>query len=876
MALGRRTRKKSAAHRGPAEQGVAGKGVAGLGVADDGMAEGSEFAARAIRLTRAGMWWEAASRAFWPAFVWAASGLAALALGAAQVLPEGTLSWLGGGWLAGLVLLALFGLWRLQRPSHADARARVDARLPGRPLSALLDRVAVGAGDEGSAALWRAHLARMADLARLARPVPPATALARRDPFALRLMALTALVMAMVFGSAGQLGQGLGALAATFRAPPGRIAAPSDGPGWEGWAKPPDYTRRPAIYLNDLAEDAPLTLPQGSVLSFRLYGGGAALSQDLGTLSGEADAPEVMAERSGTVSVGGRDFEINVIPDAPPVILAGAAPQRRADGRLVQSFRASDDNGVAEGTAQITLDLAAVDRRYGLAIAPEPREPLVLPLPLPGRGSRAEIEGSLTADLARHPFANLPVTLRLTATDAIGQRAEAAPMQTILPGRRFFDPLAAALIELRRDLLWSADNAARTAEMLRAVSWQPQGFMDKPLWDELRGITASLEAGPLAPERRDEIAETLWEAAVMLEDGGLADALERMERAQERLSEAIRQGATPDEIQRLMDELKAATDAYTDMLAEQGETDPSERFAKGQEGQRITGDQIQAMMDEIQRLMNEGRMAEAQELLEQFNRMMQNLKVTQGEGGEGRQGGGQPQDRLSDTLREQQKLADEAMRQMQQGSGMPRAGEQGESGQEGQQGGTGQGSGDLAQRQRALRQDLGQQRGLLPGPGTESGERARGQLDRAGRAMEEAEQALRQGDEGAALDRQAEAIEAMREGLRALGEMQGNAGGEQPGEGQAREPGDAPQGPPGDARTQSQAMPYLPRPPTDPLGRALSGNGSSITTGEPLAQGGVDPAARARDLLDEIRRRSVEAGRSLDERGYLGRLLDRF
>ena len=29
-------------------------------------------------------------------------------------------------------------------------------------------------------------------------------------------------------------------------------------------------------------------------------------------------------------------------------------------------------------------------------------------------------------------------------------------------------------------------------------------------------------------------------------------------------------------------------------------------------------------------------------------------------------------------------------------------------------------------------------------------------------------------------------------------------------------------------------------------------------------------------LLDEIRRRSAEAGRSADERGYLGRLLDRF
>ncbi|MHC5879869.1 DUF4175 family protein, partial [Streptococcus pyogenes] len=77
-----------------------------------------------------------------------------------------------------------------------------------------------------------------------------------------------------------------------------------------------------------------------------------------------------------------------------------------------------------------------------------------------------------------------------------------------------------------------------------------------------------------------------------------------------------------------MDELKAATDAYTQMLAEQGQRDDAERFTRPQEGQRITGDQLQQMMDEIQRLMNEGKMAEAQELLDQFNRMMQNLKVT--------------------------------------------------------------------------------------------------------------------------------------------------------------------------------------------------------------------------------------------------------
>jgi hypothetical protein len=315
-----------------------------------------------------------------------------------------------------------------------------------------------------------------------------------------------------------------------------------------------------------------------------------------------------------------------------------------------------------------------------------------------------------------------------------------------------------------------------------------------------------------------------------------------------------------------MEELKAATDAYTQMLAEQGERDPSERFTQDQQqGQRITGDQIQQMMDEIQRLMNEGRMAEAQQLLEQFNRMMENLQVTQGQGGEGQQGpGNQAMQGLADTLRQQQQLSDESFRDMQQQFG------------EGQQGQP-EGSGDLAERQRQLREELGQQRGLMPGQGSEQGDAAGRHLDEAGQAMEDAEEALRNGDSGSALERQADAIQSMREGMRALGEMLGNQSQRQGGEGQeGQQPGQQPgdmqgqDGQSGPDGTRSDARPSL-----DPLGRQRPGNGNVITSGDPLAEG-IDPARRARDLLDEIRRRSGERERPQDERDYLDRLLDRF
>lgn len=839
--------------------------------------------ARALRLTRWGMVWERGARAFWPLVALLSAIFAVFALGGVAALPAATLPWLAGAAaLAALVAAAWGGLrYRPVRPS--EAVERLDRTLPGRPLAALGDSAALG----GEGALWQAHLVQMRARTEAARAVRPDADLARRDPFALRLAAMVALAMALIFGGAAQMGQGFDAIAATMGRP-GADSGPT-GPGWEGWAEPPAYTRRPTIYLNALPEGEALELPKGSTVSLRLYGEGTEVTQDIGPAldEAEAQAPRFRAERSGSLEVGGRRFQIGVLADLPPVIRAGAVPQRRADGRMIQDFTAEDDHGVAEGLARIALDLGAVDRRFGLSPEPETRAPVELALPLPRAGDRRAVTGQLVEDLARHPWANLPVTLTLAALDGIDQRGEAAPMRVTLPGRRFFDPRAAALIELRRDLLWSRENAGRSAEILRAITWRPEGFLDPELQDALRGAVGMLEAGPLSEEARDKLAEALWQAAIQLEDGGLADALARMKQAQEKLSEAIRNGASPDEIQRLMDELRAATDAYTQMLAEQGERDPSERFGQKQEGQRITGDQIQQMMDEIQRLMNEGRMAEAQQLLEQFNRMMENLQVTQGEGGEGQEGGqGNPSmNRLADTLREQQRLSDEAFRDMQEqfgqgeGQGQDQQGQPGQ-GQQGQGSGQSGNAGDLADRQRGLREELGQQRGMLPGQGSEQGDQAGRQLDEAGRAMEDAEQALRDGDTGAALQRQADAIQAMRDGMRALSDMlgqqdrrradDGQQDGQQGEDGQ-QQAGEAGEGP----RAGQDSASGERRPMLDPLGRQLDGNGNMITMGDPLAEG-VDPARRARDLLDEIRRRSGQRDRPRDERDYLGRLLDRF
>ncbi|ADE86894.1 DUF4175 domain-containing protein [Rhodobacter capsulatus] len=841
--------------------------------------------ARPIALTRAAMLAERLLRAFWPLLSLAAVTFTLLAFRLPDHLGAGQWPVLAGalGFLA--VVLAAFGLRRFRIPTRAEAIARLDATLPGRPLAALTDSLTLGETDPATRALWALHRGRMAERAAGARAPLPAPDLAPRDPYGLRISALTGVTVALIFG----------APLAIFSPPehprPPGAAEAAMGPAWEGWAEPPRYTGKPGLYLNGV-EGEDLVLPEGTKLSFRFYGapGSVPFRETVSspaatpekTEGGEVQSLDLMARRSGVIEIGGRTgrvFRVTLLSDSGPVVDLPRLAERRADGKLAQPFQARDDYGVVRGQARVSLDLAAVDRRYGLAIAPEPRPDLTFDLPLPITGSRADFTETLIEDMSEHPWANLPVKLSLSVEDGLGQTGTSGDQALDLPGRRFFDPRAAALIELRRDLLWSRENAPRTAQLLRAILNRPAGLFPAPQMAEaLHAQIERLEGASLTPEARDEVAKVLWDLAKLLEDGGLADALAAMQQAQERLSEAIRNGASKDEIAKLMAELKEATDRYLQMLAERA-TDQEEgpQFGQKQDSQRITGDQIQQMMAEIQRLMEEGKMAEAQELLDQLARLMENMKVTQGEGGEGDGPGGKAMKDLGQTLREQQKLSDDAFRQMQRSPqpegidpGLEQPGPGGPQMQPDAQPQAGEGAqGDpgesLAGRQHALRRELERQRGLMPRLDGEAARQAERALDGAGEAMDGAEQALKEGDLGGALDRQADAIEALREGLRQLGEALAEEGGQgqtgQGAQGMERR---------GDA-TGGHGERELPR---DPLGRA-TGEGSRIGTDSDLLKGD-DIYRRARDLLDEIRRRTAERSRPEPERDYLRRLLDRF
>ncbi|MFT7594537.1 MAG: hypothetical protein ACI8R4_001858 [Paracoccaceae bacterium] len=839
-----------------------------------------------LLLTHAGLVAERLLRAFWPLISVCLLMLAALMLGLQDISPV-ELVW-GTGVLGLLAALAglVWGVRQMRWPRRAEALVRLDETLPGRPIAALLDDQVIGAGDAASVAVWRAHQDRMARRAADARAVAPDMRLAKHDPFALRYLALLAFAVALLFGS-------LWRVSSVTELAPGSVAA-AGGPSWEGWAEPPRYTGLPTIYLNDVT-DATMQVTDGSRITLRFYGevGALTLAETIsgrtGDLPSAADPEQdFVATRSGELRIdgpGGRVWTVNLVADTAPQITVAGVAEATATGEMTLPFTASDDYGVSAGQALIALDQDALDRRYGLAADPDPRDRVDVELPMPIAGDRRMFIENLIEDFSKHPWANLPVTITLTAEDAAGHVTRADPFATLLPARRFFDPMAAAVAEQRRDLLWARSNAARVTQILRAVSHRPdEVFRSETAYLRLRTILRRLETFTdygLKAEQQDELAEALWELAILLEEGDLGDALERMRRAQERLSEAMKNGASDQEIAEMMQELREASDDYLRQLSRQAQEDGDvlDKDAMPENLMQMTQDDLQKMMDRIQELMEQGRMAEAEQALKELQELVENMRISNAQGQNGQSEGQQAMEGLAETLREQQGLSDQAFRDLQeQFNPDAQAGEsQGNQGQNGGQGrgeshqgqggrGEGQdqagdnaqqgegGQGSLADRQQALRDELNRQEGNLPGQGSPEGDAARDALDRAGRAMDGAEDALRDDDLAGAIDQQSEAMEALREGMRSLGEAMAQDQQNQPGQGSTE----------GDMRAQNR----------DPLGRSPGSTGG-IGSDEGLLQG-EDVYRRARELLDEIRRRSGDGDRPDVERNYLERLLERF
>ena len=785
-----------------------------------------------VFLSLAGLWMERIAVRFWQPATLVLAFYTFAAFDGFALLPPLTGRILVVLIAIGGILLAVRGVRGFPVPDRQQAIARLDLGQDTRPLAALADRPAGHTDDPLVAALWARHQKGMEAAALQATPPPPDLRLARRDPYGLRLMVLV-LALSALFFAPRDLSEAFRHLNST------PSAGSTETAGFEAWVNPPEYTGKPSIYLPDAPTGEAIPVPQGSEVVLRVYGLGdgfrltetlSGADTALNTESAGLRGATFRVTRSGELELeNGREtlgkWRFTMLPDAPPAVTITTEPFADSSGVMQLEFAATDDYGVTSGTATISLDLDAVERRYGLAPDPVPRPPLMLDLPMPFVGSTQDFAQTLSEDLAKHPWSGLPVTLTLTVEDGAGQQSGPAVTPTLLPGKRFYNPLAAAIAEQRRDILWSPQNDARALRVLRAVTYLPEEYRLRAstyliLRAAIRRFDTLLRNG-IDATGRAEIADRLWDLAVLLEDGNLSDVRDRLRRAQERLSRALEQGASEQELQQLLEELEQATNDYLDALAQEAQQQGESQ--QSNENPMLDDNAIQQMLDDLRQFSENGQRAEAQAMLDRLSDLLENLQVMQGENPSA-----ETMQQMLDALRQQQGLSDETFRQLQDSLNNG-----------------GDGTGDLADRQEALRDLL---RELQQQPGGD-----RDPLAEAERNMDDAGEALREGDPRGALDDQARALENLREGIRQLDQ-------------EMREATDGQQGiQTGESQNDSR---------TDPLGRSLGETGTSETSDQIVPD--PDLQGRVQELLDEIRRRTGERTRPEAELDYLKRLLDRF
>jgi len=797
---------------------------------------GGGYAGR-MQLARMALFWER----LWPA-LWPVAGILGLFLIVAlfDLLP------LLSGFLHAAVLAAFaaalgYALWHgrhgLSWPGETAAERRIEnaSGLTDRPLAALRDGLAAGGGDAFAEGLWQAHRARMQARIGALRVGAPHPGLAARDPWALRGAILILLVVALI-AAGGDGPQRLARAAKPDFSATGTSAAAS----LELWITPPAHTGRAPIFLDrGVATDDVLSVPVTSAVLARLHGKGSTPSLQLGDgeaaftpLDDESFQADGTIERDGRLAVrrDGADvavWDLIVVPDDAPVIVFALPPGASKREHLKLAYFARDDYGVE--AVRVAIRRTGDD---GEAIADAAA--VELDLALPGIGMK-EIEATAYHDLTPHPWAGLPVVIELAAEDAIGQIGRSEPFATVLPARVFQHPVARAIIEQRRLLTVDDGEKGRrkVAFALRDLTSRPMQFYDdKVVFLALITASARLvlsDDGTQVPA----VQQLLWDTALRIEDGELSLAERDLRAAQEALMEALAQNATDAEIEALIDAVREALDRYLQALAENMAENPTamgEQAPMDPNAMMLEFEDLRDILEQARDLARSGARDAAKDLLAQFRDILENMQPGQQQAGQ--QGEGSLNEMLrdlSDLIRQQRDLLDETFR---------RAQEEGKFGGDDREGKMGaQSQGDLRRQLGDLMRRFGERYGDIPD-----------ELGNAEGSMRQSEDALERGAAGQAVRPQADALDAMRAGGRTMARGQ---------QGQAQ---GADSGNRGFQR--------------DPFGRPMPGFGRADTENVEIPT--MSDVQRAREVLDELRRRAGERDRPRDELDYIDRLLRRF
>lgn len=810
----------------------------------------------------------------------------------------------------GFLTRAVLKAHKKLKPTLSQARRRVelDNNLQHRPFDTITDNPALTHADDDA---WQNHLNAASAQINQARKSQLRPAIAPIDKYYLRFVIPAALVLAAMVGS----GDNYERLRTSLT--PGWISGISAQDAiYEAWIDPPEYTGRPPSYFKN---SNIMSAPEGSEFVARISGVKTAprlilhegnrtrriTPKRLGPKSFEAHAV-INAKTTASFRIGeeSQTWVLNVEEDTPPKIQFDDTPDAGKRDKLIFTYSLDDDFGVESLTLSMHLK-------------GKPGNTETVAVHIPGRSVRATDKEPASLDMTKHKWADKFVVGHLIAVDGKGQTGLSETEEFIIPNKIFVEPLAKAVAEQRllmlegtqpyaplsakklvtiddlenrpmfaietpeRSIERAPKSVQRTADLIEIITDHPVGIYDDPtVYMGLRHVYRRIQ-GARNQKALAGIPQDLWSIALRAEFGTLGEALEDMKAAERALNNAMARHAPQREVDTLFDRYDAAVERYMEELTLKAIEEAKNRDSNG-DGEGGGGssdfntDEIQKLMDAIAEANRMGDTVAARKALAQLAELLENMKIEMSQGNGG--GDGPSDDNMSEEMKEaleelneilgeQRKLRDETLSSGRADSDTDR-GEQSpdneQGNEQGNENGTTPKSGDqLAQEQGQLNQLLDKlEDGAKAGgkeDGAEEGAGGAGDisemmtpeikqaLEDARQAMRDSEDALKDGQYYRAGRAQSKAIDALREAGSGIYAEQAKK--------------DTENGRNANGNDEN----------ADPFGRENDQNG----VGDDLDIE-VDDRQRARELLEQLRKRSGEQERDKTERDYLERLLERF
>ncbi|PZP55803.1 MAG: hypothetical protein DI586_05745 [Micavibrio aeruginosavorus] len=571
-------------------------------------------------------------------FAWIAAFICLFLAGYASYFAT-TIFWLGA------LALSLWGVRKFSLPKRKQIIHRVElsSRLKHRPLSGLDDIPSTN----GNGEFWHLEKNRQKDLLKNLRHSKPDLELSRRDPYALRIGFILILACAFFIAPSASLQNIKDGLLLPEQTGEKEI----DRPFAQLRITPPSYAGMAPTILNQSSGQA-LTVLAGSKISAEVNASftrpilkmgkeNIYFSQKKDSDSWIIEHDMVPADKISITTLGIPRFrqDIKWTEDTAPMIGWNGDIKILPTGEMKIPLKIADDFGIKKLTLRGILAPMQAPPYFGSAIAIEKKMNISI------RHSAAEI--NTVFDTTGHPWAGRKVSLMIEAEDYAGNISETAPLDFELPTRDFRNPVSTRLSFLRDNLLNLRGNARDIASSVEEILYRPDIYgWDNMMTLGLRSIDSRL-AYSQSKDSLESVAAMMWQLALRMEDGNIAETQTSLKEALDNLQEALQRNADKTEIAELMQKMQQALVHHLQTLAQKMTQDgpnpqqPAsnqnmnlgdlEKFMQDLQRQMMGNDK-QGAMDKLNQLQQLAEMlgsSAAQGIPKDMQQMMENLQDLQ-------------------------------------------------------------------------------------------------------------------------------------------------------------------------------------------------------------------------------------------------------